>query len=124
QPATPATPADAAALRGAEEACRACQGQWGPHGLAGRPSCYCRTHDGGKSCRSSAECEAGCELPFDDASAYDGVRCGPKGCRGAKPGVVIPAGRCVEYARTAGCHATIDPVGHDGDVEVHRVCVD
>jgi hypothetical protein len=120
----PATPADAAAMEREEEACRSCQGLWGPHGMYGRPSCYCRTNDGGKSCRSSAECEVRCELPFDDASVFDGVRCGPKGCRGGRPGVVIPRGRCADHDRTFGCRATVDPVGHDGEVEVHRLCAD
>ncbi|HEY6475982.1 MAG TPA: hypothetical protein VI456_05325, partial [Polyangia bacterium] len=120
----PATPADAEALRRAEEACRSCQGLWERHGMAGRLSCYCRTHDGGKSCRSSADCEVRCEIPFDDASVFDGVRCGPKGCRGGRPGVVIPPGRCADYDRTAGCRGTIEPVGHDGEVEVRRLCVD
>ncbi len=120
----PATPADTAALQRAKEACRSCQGLWGHHGMAGWTSCYCRTHDGGKSCRSSADCEVRCEIPFDDASVFDGVRCGPKGCRGGRPGVVIPPGRCADYDRSAGCRATIEPVGHDGEVEVRRLCVD
>jgi hypothetical protein len=120
----PATPADAEALRRAEEACRTCQGEWGRHGMAGRPSCYCRARDGGKTCRSSADCQVRCEIPFDAASLYDGVRCGPKGCRGGQSGVVIPPGRCADYDRSFGCRASIEPVGHDGEVEVRRLCVD
>src|SRR4051812_6567921 len=91
-PPTAAAAAPAPAAKAAppqartEEACRQCQGQWGPHGMLGQLSCYCRTSDGGKICRSRADCEARCEIGFDESFGLEELRCGPKGCTGGTPG--------------------------------------
>ena len=127
RPATPATPADAVALRNAEQACQTCQGLWGPHGMFGHPGCYCRTGDGGKSCRSSANCEGRCEIPYEQSFGFDGVRCGPKGCTYHNiliPDVTFPAGHCTDYHVTSGCRGSLEPVGNGGEVEIRRLCVD
>jgi hypothetical protein len=42
------------------EACDACRGDWGPHGLAMRIGCICRTSDAGRECLDDLDCEATC----------------------------------------------------------------
>jgi hypothetical protein len=112
------------ALKRAEEACRQCNGQWGPHGIAQKPSCYCRTLDGGKPCNTSDECEGRCELAYELSFRFD--VCQPNGCDAGNSSLQRPTGHCAKYHETFGCHAWIEQENSPNGPRwrVRRLCVD
>jgi hypothetical protein len=86
--------------------CTQCNGDWGPHGLSGRPSCYCRTKDGGKACNRPSDCESACELPWEQALGLHGIRCDASGC--TPSGLTIPTGTCSTFQWHHGCQGWIE----------------
>jgi hypothetical protein len=103
-----------------KEACDACRGEWALHGIGTDESCICPTHDAGKMCFDSNQCEGQC-LVADDAT-FERMEEGPppRGCF---------VGRCSEFDTTFGCYRTIPsdtcakgPV-HEEDASQY-ICVD
>lgn len=92
-------------LAQAQDECRACEGDWGPHGMAGRVGCVCRTQDGGTTCNDGLDCEAQC------------ISAGGGGFA------------CSEFVTTFGCRSylpdgwSLQPQGQFGRRVPHR-CVD
>jgi hypothetical protein len=81
------------------ENCMRCRGKWALHSLgATRESCNCRTRDGGKPCIASSECEARCEIPYNDALKLFFTR---KGWRRGDPSA--PRGSCSEFVNWVSC---------------------
>jgi hypothetical protein len=82
------------------EACRACRGEWGVHGLAGVPSCNCRTTDAGKRCTDGNECQGMCVAAPEDPER-EVVEAGP-------PARGFFVGRCSELKTVYGCNHLIE----------------
>jgi hypothetical protein len=76
------------------ETCRACNGDWGPHGLAQKETCLCRTKDAGKSCKSKRDCESQCVA--SDPPTAEIVEKGP-------PPKGFFLGHCHEFVKFFGC---------------------
>lgn len=99
--------------------CKAtCNGEFGQHGLNPTPQCLCRTHDVGKQCESSGECEGQC---IGDASLTRVVEPGPP-----KRGYYV--GRCSEFRTTFGCSPLLPkakPAAPQAlDAPLPTVCID
>ncbi len=78
-----------------ERICRqACNGDWGPHGRSQRPTCVCRTLDGGQTCRSGDDCHGDCIL--GDPVQTEVVEPGP-------PARGHFVGKCSEFVMAFGC---------------------
>jgi|SRR5450631_1207379 len=93
--AAPQTSAASATARPpTPDACRACNGDWGPHGLAQKEGCLCRTKDAGKSCKSKGDCESQC-VASDPPNAVI-VEKGP-------PPKGFFLGHCHEFVQFFGC---------------------
>jgi hypothetical protein len=82
-----------------ERDCKACNGDWGVHGLSPKPSCNCRTTDGGKRCKDGAECEGLCTAADDPEREV--VERGP-------PARGFFVGRCSTFMTIFGCYRPID----------------
>jgi hypothetical protein len=80
--------------------CRACRGDWGVHGLAGVPSCNCRTTDPGKRCTDGNECQGMC-VAAPDEPEREVVEAGP-------PARGFFVGRCSELVTVYGCNRLIE----------------
>jgi hypothetical protein len=79
--------------------CKACNGDWRVHGLAQKPSCNCRTSDGGKRCRDGVECEGLCTAADDPERHVTDP--GP-------PARGFFVGRCSTHRTIFGCYRPID----------------
>jgi hypothetical protein len=82
-----------------EHDCKACNGEWRVHGIAPKPSCNCRTSDGGKRCRDGIECEGLC-IAADDPERQVTAP-GP-------PARGFFVGHCSKFAAVFGCHRPLD----------------
>ena len=112
-PLAPSAAADPAA-----ECKRTCNGEFGQHGLNPTPHCVCRTHDFGRMCESSGECEGQC---IGDASLTRVVEPGPP-----KRGYYV--GRCSEFRTSFGCSPLLPKAKPQAPVEVDEppptICID
>lgn len=98
----PGSPGSAKWMAYEKARCAQCNGDFGPHGIAGIPSCLCRTRDGGKACNVPEACESKCEIRYEDGLAHRGTRCPPKSrCP-------LPQGFCSEFVHPFGCQSWID----------------
>lgn len=116
---TPA-PDDSRAISSSAEQCRTrCNGRWGPHGMAGVPSCLCRTGDNGKACRDRADCEGACIFDPQETEVLDPGP-PPRGYFG---------GKCSEFVTAFGCLRRISKGARAaGPVDLQqlppKVCID
>ena len=82
-----------------ERDCKACNGEWGIHGLSQKPSCNCRTTDGGRRCKDGSECQGLCTAADDPEREV--VERGP-------PARGFFVGRCSKFMSIFGCYRPID----------------
>jgi hypothetical protein len=117
--AAPQTSAASATARPTTpDACRACNGDWGPHGLAQKEGCVCRTKDAGKSCKSKGDCESQCVASDPPNAVILEKGLPPKG---------FFLGHCHEFVRFFGCgrllrdrSSTPEPL----DEPPAKICID
>lgn len=79
----------------AEDACKAAGGQWGPWGMGGFVYCNRKLPDGGKPCKTSADCSTKCVVLGDSAP------------------------QCQPFENQYGCYGIIDANG-----KKNTLCVD
>jgi hypothetical protein len=117
----PDATADRIAYAETEEDCRRCNGEWGPHGILGIPSCVCPTTDGGKPCRGHTDCEHTCEVPWEDAVRLGRIQCDLDGT--CPNGQQLPQGRCSAQFSSWGCRAWIHEVDTPDGPRLQPVCL-
>lgn len=81
-----------------EAACAAVGGKWGPAGLFPKPICRTPTHDGGRPCADTDECEGFCLAPLTPKQR--------EMLKGRRRIAIM--GQCTPYVPVFGCMARVE----------------